>query len=190
MYIKHLIKLLATEGSRSIYHTARHQVKASDSNIWYAFKRLKTKGVVNENNELTDLGWRLFKLIEATEQDWVRREECLRRFGSDVLEVGKKLRIIVEKESVILIKEIKDPSPEDFSVAKRESNASQLATRAFTIIKRAALNWPLVADIIQRRRAMFNKRLNFWFLGDIPPPPPPFPPVSPDSAIELMEKNV
>lgn len=138
MYVKHLIKLLATEGWRSIYHTARHQVKASDSNIWYALKRLKTKGVVNENNQLTDLGWRLFKLIEATNQGWVRRDECVHRYGSDAIKMGKELRIIAEKENVISIKEIMDPLPHEVLLAEMESSESRFAVSMVNLNKRFA----------------------------------------------------
>jgi hypothetical protein len=42
-------------------------------------------------------------------------------------------------------------TPEEEAQAERESNASQLAARAFTIAKRVAWNRPLVADILQRR---------------------------------------
>lgn len=161
MYAKSIIKLLAEKPELSIYAIARI-FRVGDSSVYYPLKRLKDMGVVTESNELTDLGWRLFELIEATERGWVPREDCARRFGSDALDIGQKLDIIVTRESAVLVKEIKDPSPEEILVDKRESNASQLAARAFTIVKRVAWNRPLVVDIIQRRRAIFNERLNFW----------------------------
>jgi len=161
LYVKSIIKRLAEKPGLSIYAIAR-KFGVGDSSVYYSLKRLKDTGVVTESNELTALGWRLFKLIETTEQDWVRREDCTRRFGLDVLKTGEKLGIIFERANVILMKEIKDPFSGEIFATKRESNASQLAARAFTIVKRAAWNWPLVADILQRRRAIFNERLNFW----------------------------
>lgn len=161
LYVKSIIKLLAERPGLSIYAIAR-KFGVGDSSVYYSLKRLKDTGVVTESNELTDLGWHLLGLIKATERDWVRREDCARRFGSHALKVGKELKIVYERESAVIMKEIKDPSSEEISAAERESNASQLAARAFTIVKRAASNRPLVADILQRRRAIFNERLNFW----------------------------
>ena len=162
MYVKSIIRLLAKSGGLSIYAIAR-MFRVGDSSVYYPLRRLKDAGVVTGSNELTDLGWRLFGLIKATERVWVPREDCARRFGSDALEVGKELRIMYERENMVIRKEIKDPSSEEIFVVERESNASQLAVRAsvrtFTIVKRTAWNWPLITAIIQHRRAIFNERL-------------------------------
>jgi DNA-binding transcriptional ArsR family regulator len=150
LYVKSIIKLLAGRPGLSIYAIAR-KLEAGPSSIYYPLKRLKDVGAVTESNKLTDNGRRLSKLIEVTEHEWVRKEDCARRFGLDALKIGKQLGIIYEKANVVVVKEIKDPSPREIFVVKRESNASQLAARAFTIAKRVAWNRPLVADILQRR---------------------------------------
>jgi hypothetical protein len=138
MYVKNLIRLLATEELSSIYHIARQEVKAGDSSIWYALERLKAKGVVNENNELSNLGQRLFKLIEATEQRLVPRDVCIRLFGPDAIKTGKELRIIAEKESVISVKEIIDPPPCEVLLAEMESSESRFAVSMVELNKRFA----------------------------------------------------
>ena len=182
MYVKHIIRLLAEKGRLSGYEIARN-LEAGSSSVWYSLKRLRDAEVITENNELTELGWRVFNLMEATAR-WVSREKYVSRFGLDAIETANKLEIIFEKANAIIIKEIKDPTREEILADKRESNASQLAVRVFNVARRTARNWPGVAECLQRRRRIFNERLNFWFLGDLPPAGPPFPPVSPDSAIE------
>ncbi len=138
MYIKHLIKLLATEGWRSIYDTARHKVKTSDSSIWYALKRLKEAGVVTENNELTNLGLRLSRLIEATEQSGIPKEECIHRFGLDAVNTGRNLRIIAEEKNVVTVTEIKDPPPTEVLLAEIKSGESDFAVSTVNLSKRFA----------------------------------------------------
>lgn len=138
MYVKHLIKLLATGGWRNIYYTARHQVKAGDSSIYYALERLKKKGVVNENNELTDLGWRLYRLIKATEQHGIRREDCVRRFGLDAVKRGRQLRILSEEKNVVTVTEIKDPPPSEVLLEEMKSAESDFTVSMVHFNKRFA----------------------------------------------------
>lgn len=137
MYTKSIITLLAEKGRLSVYAIAR-TFKVGDSSVYYPLKRLKEAGVVTENNELTDLGLRLFKLIRATEQNWVRRDKCVDSYGSDAIETGKELRIIAEKESVISVKEIKDPLPHEVLLADMESSESRFAASMVNLSKRFA----------------------------------------------------
>jgi len=137
MYTKSIITLLAEKGGLSVYAIAR-TFKVGDSSVYYPLKRLKEAGAVTENNELTDLGLRLFKLVRATEQGWVRRDKCVHLCGSDTIETGKKLRIIAEKESVISIKEIRDPLPHEVLLAEMESSESRFAVSMVNLNKRFA----------------------------------------------------
>ncbi|HML03157.1 MAG TPA: hypothetical protein VK487_07270, partial [Candidatus Bathyarchaeia archaeon] len=150
MYAKSLIKLLATEGWSSIYHAARNQVDAGDSSIWYALKRLKEAGVVTENNELTSLGVRLSRLIEATEQVGISKEECIRRFGLDSVNTGRALRIIAEEKNVVTVTEIKDPLPTEVLLAEIKSGESDFAVSTVNLSKRFAgffRPWPILLSL-------------------------------------------
>jgi hypothetical protein len=163
MYVKKLISLLATGNWKSIYQAVR-QVEASDpSAIWYALKRLETHGVINENKQLTDLGWRLSNLIKATEQGSISRDECVRSYGPDAIKVGEKLRIIVERESVISVKEIVDPLPQDVVLAEMESSESRLALGAASLAKRVAgflRPWQIIPSLelsLEEKLALLEK---------------------------------
>lgn len=134
MYVKSIIKLLAEMPGLSIYAIARI-FRAGDSSVYYPLKRLKDTGVVTESNELTDLGWHLLKLIKATEHDWVSRERCIHLCGWEAIKTGEELRIIEQRKNAIIVKEIKDPSPQECSCAKRESMYGELAVEAFNTVK-------------------------------------------------------
>lgn len=149
MYVKSIIKLLAEMPRLSIYAIAR-KFGVGDSSVYYSLKRLKDTGVVTESNELTDLGLRLFRLIEATERIGISKEEGIHRFGLDSVNMGRDLRIIAEEKNVVTVTEIKDPPPTEVLLAEIKSGESDFAVSMVNLSKRFAgffRPWPILLSL-------------------------------------------
>lgn len=125
VHVKSMIKLLAESPGLSIYAIAR-RLRVGDSSVYYPLHRLREAGVATESNELTDLGHRLFRLIEASGSG-IDREECVRHFGLEAVKTGRQLRILSEKRSVVTVTEIKDPSPSEVLLEEMRSAESDFA---------------------------------------------------------------
>lgn len=135
MHLKAIIKLLAEKPGITIYRMAR-KLGIGDSSAYYALKRLKKHGVVNANNELTELGRRLYRLIRHVEHRDEYEEDCEVFYGSDTVEVGLKLGIFVRRRNLLMISKIRDPEPVEHLKIQLESAKNMAGLMAFELTRR------------------------------------------------------
>jgi hypothetical protein len=115
MYGKNVIKMLAEHGAQSIYGIAK-AFGVSEGSIYSAITRLRRVDAIRTDEnlriQLTDFGWRLYEGIKALEsagEAGINKGEFGRRFGRDVVEALKRLRVLAEKIYVYVERRLLDP---------------------------------------------------------------------------------
>jgi len=164
MYVKSIVKLLRERPGMSIYAIAK-KLGASEGAIGPCIKKLRAMHVVSDSNILTDLGERLYGLIQATKNRERRKEYCVGHFGLDAIKTGKQLRALSEKKNIITVTEIKDPPPNEVLLEEMKSAEIDFAVSMVHFNKRFA-GWFRPWQILFSLELSWEEKMEFlgkWY---------------------------